>query len=32
LRCTSVSEDTFPLWRSRWSSAMNWPAAVIRAV
>jgi hypothetical protein len=31
LRWSSVSDETFPLRRSRWSSAMNWPAAVIRA-
>jgi hypothetical protein len=31
LRCCSVSEETFPRRRSRWSSAMNRQAAVIRA-
>jgi hypothetical protein len=31
LRCSSVSDETFPRRRSWWSSAMNCPAAVIRA-
>ena len=30
LRCCSVSEETFPIRRSRWSSTMNCPAVFIR--
>jgi hypothetical protein len=29
LRCCSVSDETFPFRRSRWSSAMNCPAVLI---